>query len=180
MPSLSAPAMADRVLVFMLADHRLALPAACVRECLPLPRLWRRPGLPAAVAGFFSFGRSTLPVLDLARLLGLRFDPTPQDGEGLYRHLLRLDDVTLLVDRATGFAQATDAPADATPDPWQHGCISRRVLVEDEPVMLLDPDLILRRDERARLDALAEAARSRAGAWRAPEREGSTAHDAAG
>ncbi len=172
--------MADRVLVFMLGDYRLALPAACVRECLPLPRLRRRPGQPDAVAGFFSFGRTTLPVVDLARLLGLRSDPAPRDEDGLYCHLLRLDSVTLLVDRATGFAEAAAAPADMAPDPWQHRCVSRRVLVEDEPVMLLDPGLILRQDEQARLNALAEAARSRAGVWGEPEREGPVAHDAAG
>ena len=172
--------MVDRVLVFLLATHCFALPAAEVRECLPLPRLRRRPGLPDVVAGFFSFGRATLPVLDLARLLGLQPGPAPQDEDGLYRHLLRLDGVTLLVDRAVGFAEAVDAPADAAPDPWQHGCISRRVLVQDEPVMLLDPERILQRDEQARLDALGEAERVRIDAWREAGRGGVAARNAAG
>ncbi len=165
--------MLDRVLVFTLAGHRMALPADAVRECLALPRLRRRPGLPAAVAGFFSFGKTILPVLDLARLLGLRAGPPPQGEDDLYRHLLRLGGglggglggVTLLVDRAVGFAEAAPAPDDPAPDPWQHGCVSRRVLVQDEPVMLLDPERILRRDERARLDALGLAERIRAEAW---------------
>ena len=167
--------MLDRVLVFTLAGHHMALPADAVRECLPLPRLRCRPGLPAAVAGFFSFGSITLPVLDLARLLGLRAGPAPQDEDDLYRHLLRLggglDEVTRLVDRAVGFAEAAPAPDDPAPDPWQHGCVSRRVLVGDEPVMLLDPERILRRDERARLDALGLAERIRAEAWRGADRD---------
>ena len=172
--------MSDRVLVFTLAGDRFALPASAVGECLPLPRLRRRPGLPAAVAGFFSFGSTTLPVLDLARLLGLRSGPASQpDEEGLYRHLLRLDGVTLLVDRAVGFALAAEAPADAAPDPWQHGCVSRRVLVEEEPVILLDPGRILRRDEQARLDALLQAERVRADGWSAVRDEPATP-DAAG
>ena len=72
--------MADRVLLFTLAGGQFALPAADIRECLPLPRLRRRPGLPPAVAGFFSFGGTTLPVLDLARLLGLRAGPAPSSA----------------------------------------------------------------------------------------------------
>ncbi len=167
--------MVDRVLVFTLAGQRFALPASAVRECLPLPRLQRRPGQPPAVAGFFSFGTTTLPVLDLGRLLGLRQHVALLEAEGLYRHLLRLDGATLLVDRATGFADATQAPADALPDPWQHGCVSRRVMAEGEPAMLLDPERILQQDERERLHALTEAARRRAGAWNP-----GPAHDAAG
>ena len=170
--------MLDGVLVFTLAGHRMALPANAVRECLPLPRLRRRPGLPVAVAGFFSFGRTTLPVLDLARLLGLRAGPATRDEDDLYRHLLLLGGglgeglggVTLLVDRAVGFAEAAPAPDDPAPDPWQHGCVSRRVLVQDEPVMLLDPERILQRDERARLDALGLAERIRADAWSGTDR----------
>ena len=157
--------MLDRVLVFMLAGHRFALPASAVRECLPLPRLQHRPGLPLAVAGFFSFGRQTLPVLDLGRLLDLRQPVFLPEAGGLYRHLLRLDGVTLLVDRAIGFAVPAGAPADAAPDRWQHGCVDRRVMVGDEPAMLLDPMRILQQDERERLQALHEAACRRAKAW---------------
>ena len=173
--------MLERVLVFTLAGHRMALPVDAVRECLPLPRLRRRPGLPASVAGFFSLGGIVLPVLDLARLLGLRDGPAAP-GEDLYRHLLRLDGahdgVTLLVDRADAGAEAAPAPADPAPDPWQHGCVSRRVLVQDEPVMLLDPERILRRDEQARLEALGRAERIRAGNWSEGNREAATAGDA--
>ena len=157
--------MLDRVLVFMLAGQRFALPDSVVHECLPLPRLQRRPGQPPAVAGFFRFGALTLPVLDLGRLLDLHQDAFLPEAGGLYRHLLRLDGVALLVDRALGFALSTEAPADAAPDRWQHGCVDRRVMVDGEPAMLLDPLRILRQDERERLDALHEAACRRAEAW---------------
>ena len=167
--------MLDPVLVFMLAGQRLALPAAAVRECLPLPRLQRRPGLPPAVAGFFSFGGQTLPVLDLGYLLDLRQDIFLPEAEGLYRHLLRLDGLTLLVDRAIGFAASPEAPPDASPARWQHGCVDRRVMVGDELAMLLHPERILQQDERERLDTLHEAACRRADAWNA-----APVHDAAG
>ena len=159
--------MADTVLVFRLAGHGFALPAARVRECLPLPNLRDRPGLPAHVAGFLELGGAALPVLDLARLLGLRRadEALALEADGLYRHLVLVDGVALLVDRATGLAPARPAPPDADADPWQHGCISRRVRAGGETVALLDPDRLLRHDERERLRALTEAAGHRDLGW---------------
>ncbi len=161
--------MADTVLVFRLAGHGFALPAARVRECLPLPSLQDRPGLPSHLAGFLELGGATLPVLDLARLLGLRRaeDGLALEADGLYRHLVLMDGVALLIDRATGLAAGLPAPpdAEAEADPWQHGCVSRRVLADGETVALLDPDLLLRHDERERLRALTEAALERDLGW---------------
>ncbi len=159
--------MVDAVLVFRLAGHGFALPAARVRECLPLPSLQGRPGLPAHVAGFLDLGGAALPVLDLAQLLGLRRadEGLALEADGLYRHLVLVDGVALLVDRATGLASGLPAPPDADADPWQHGCVSRRVLADGETVALLDPDRLLRHDERERLRALTEAARERDLGW---------------
>ncbi len=159
--------MADAVLVFRLSGHAFALPAPRVRECLPLPSLRDRPGLPAHVAGFLELGGEVLPVIDLARLLGLRRqgDGPALEAGGLYRHLLLVDDVALLVDRATGLAPALPAPPEADADPWQHGCVSRRVLADGETAALLDPDRLLRQDERDRLRTLTEAARQRELGW---------------
>ncbi len=159
--------MADIVLVFRLAGHGFALPAAQVRECLPLPSLQDRPGLPAHVAGFLELGGVALPVLDLARLLGLRRaeDGLALEADGLYRHLVLMDGVALLVDRATGLAPGLPAPPDAEADPWQHGCVSRRVLADGETVALLDPDRLMHHDERERLRVLTEAARRRDLGW---------------
>ena len=163
--------MIEQVLVFMLAGQRFALPADRVDECLPLPRLWRRPGMPAHVAGFFSLGGTVLPVLELGRLLALRDrDASPLlEADGLYRHLIRLRGTALLVDRVIALAAGLPAPADGLPDGWQHGCIVRRLLVGDEPVALLDPDRLLLRDEEIRLRLLTEAARQRSGHWAATD-----------
>ena len=160
--------MAETVLVFRLADHGFALPAARVRECLPLPLLRRRPGLPPHLAGFMTLGGAAVPVVDLARLLGLRApdEAPPLEADGLYRHLLLLEDgVALLVDRATELAAAVSAPADRTADGWQNRCVVRQVLADGEPVALLDPDRLLRLDERERLRDLTEAARRRGEGW---------------
>lgn len=156
--------MSEGVVVFMLGRHGFALPAGSVRECLPLPLLQRRPGMPAHVAGFFSLGGQVLPVLDLASLLGLERDDTVE-ADGLYRHLIRLDEAALLVDRITLLAARVPAPADLHPDRWQHGCIEARLLVAGEPVALLDPGRILQEGERQRLRSLARAEARRAGGW---------------
>ena len=162
--------MADAVLVFRLADHGFALPAVRVRECLPLPLLRQRPGLPPHLAGFMTLGGATVPVIDLARLLGLRApdEAPPLEADGFYRHVLLLEDgLALLVDRATGLTNAVPAPSDRSPDPWQNGCVVRQLLAAGEPVALLAPDRLLQLDERERLRELTEAARRRGQGWNA-------------
>lgn len=171
--------MSDRVLVFMLAGERFALPVSATLECLPLPLLWRRPGLPPHVAGFLSLGDVAVPVLDLARLLGLRdADATPAlEADGLYRHLVRLEQAALLVDRVLELAPRLPAPADPQADAWQHGCIRERLLVSGEPVALLDPARILRDDERRRLALLTDAAIRRDALWQQHDAVGSQVAD---
>lgn len=158
------------MVIFRLAGQRLALPTAAVRECLPLPALWHRPGLPACVSGFFSLGGAVLPVIDLAVLLGLRVD-AGADGleqDGLYRPLLHVGTVALLVDRLHGVA-APDPTGGALPEPstdtWQHGCVARHLFVSGQPVALLDPARILLADEHARLDVLVRDAARRQNGW---------------
>ncbi|MBE7209564.1 MAG: chemotaxis protein CheW [Gluconacetobacter diazotrophicus] len=161
------PAPGATLLVFELAGHRLALPAGAVRECLPLPALFRRPGSPAAVAGFFFLGAAAVAVVDLAVLFGLRPAEAPPFGEqgGVYRPLLLLDGMALLVDRVATVAPFARGVAEARADGWQHGCVSARVLVDGEAVALLDPDRILLLEERERLSALRTAEREREAGW---------------
>lgn len=165
--------MSETVLMFLLAGQRLALPAGAVLECLPLPSLWHRPGLPRSVSGCFSLGGRMMPVVDLALLLGLRRAERDREGpdqeefeqEGLYRHLIRVGEVALLVDRVTGLRPRGAVLRDGV-DAWQHGCVQARFMADDGPVALLDPARILLEDERVRLAALAEAAQRRADGWR--------------
>lgn len=163
--------MSGNLVILMLAGRRFALPAEQVRECLPLPRLWRRDSTPPHVAGFFSLGGTMLPVLDLCSLLGLRDAAAPirLEAQGLYRHLVRVDEATLLVDRVTQLAHAPEPiPAPSTGHPesgWQNGCVVGWRLVEGEPVALLDAALILRRDEQEQLAQLAGHAATRRLGW---------------
>ena len=179
---MSDEGVSDKIVVFSLAGRAFALPAGRVRECLPLPHLWRREGTPAHVAGFFALGGVVLPVMDLALLLGLR-TPEPAglgdevgnpgagaglasfEAGGLYRHLLRLDDLALLVDRVTMLADRAPGPRDPHPDDWQNACVMGWTRIDDEPVALLDADRILLADEAARLRRLTEDAGRRRQLW---------------
>nr|WP_275690698.1 chemotaxis protein CheW [Gluconacetobacter azotocaptans] len=60
------------VVIFQLADVRYALPLPAVRECVPMPALFRPPGTPAPVLGYFRLGAERVVAIDLAVLLGLR------------------------------------------------------------------------------------------------------------
>ncbi|MCQ8278720.1 chemotaxis protein CheW [Acetobacteraceae bacterium KSS8] len=151
-------------MIFGLAGRRMALPAALVREALPVPRLDRRPGTPPALAGFFSLGGVTVPVLDLAVLLGLRDFGEAPELDPLYRPILRLDSLSLLVDRLEQVRVPEGADAEAGEDPWQNRCVARH-LRADGPVSLLDPDRLLLEEERARLDLLTADAERRTRLW---------------
>ena len=168
--------VSDKVVVFTLADRTFALPGDRVRECLPLPLLWRREGVPVHVAGFFELSGVVLPVLDLGLLFGLRAvvpDLMPgsegalpgYEAGGLYRHLLRLDRLALLVDRVTMLADRAPGAPDARPDDWQNACVMGWIEVAGDPVALLDADRILLADEAGRLQRLAEDAGRRRALW---------------
>ncbi len=78
----------------------MRLPRSAVREILPLPRLWRPPGAPGALAGFLNLAGHAVPVVDLAILFGLGQPVTGR--QALYRHLVLLQGdhpLALLVDR---------------------------------------------------------------------------------
>ncbi len=152
------------IVIFSVAGRRMALPATRVRECLPLPRLDRRPGTPPALAGFFLLGGATMAVIDLAVLLGLRAPGKMPETDPLYRPVLRLDALTLLVDRLEQVRRPDGADDEAEADRWQNQCVSRH-LRAGGPVALLDPDRLLLLDEQARLAALTEDAARRFAVW---------------
>lgn len=161
--------MADRVVVFVLAERFLALPLSAVRECLPLPALAVRPDTPPALAGFAVLSGRSVPVIDLAVLLGLRSPGAAPFGEagGVYRHLLSLPDAALLVDRVLTVGTAGPGPAEADADGWQHGCIAARITVDGTAVALLAPDRLLAEAEQRRLDELRSAEQRREALWNA-------------
>ncbi len=92
-------------LLVAIAGTECALPRGAVREILPLPRLWRPPGAPGALAGFLNLAGSAVPVVDLAVLFGLGQPGTAiaaTNRAALYRHLILLRGESPLACSSTG------------------------------------------------------------------------------
>lgn len=187
-----ATGVSGAVVIFRLASTCYALPAPPVRECMPLPALFRPPGTPAPVLGHFRLGAERVVVVDLAVLLGLRASPPddapPGDTDAtlLYRPLLLCDSlpcdpllcaplaphrtdpaarVAFLVD---GVQDVRPAAAPATPIPddmaaeWLTGEIE---LPGGRSALLMDPARLLLERERQHLAQLATADSVRAALW---------------
>lgn len=58
------------LVLFMLGGVECALRREAVRSILPVPQLWRPPGIPAPLLGFADIEGEAVPVVALARLLG--------------------------------------------------------------------------------------------------------------
>lgn len=167
------PSAAD-YLLFRLGTRRCALPRASVLEILPLPRLWRPPGLPRPLAGFMNLGGEAVPVLDLPRLFGLA--STGAEAEAaLYRHIMLTPDleegrrVALLVDRVLDVVRI---PArhlrPVPPDATLNGCAVAEIELPDGFVHLLAVRQILLAREQAALAALREQEQARLAEWGHP------------
>ncbi|MBY0294588.1 MAG: chemotaxis protein CheW [Methylobacterium sp.] len=165
---------ATAYLVVDVAGTACAVPGAAVDEILPLPRLWRPPGGPAALAGFFNLGGEAVPVLDLAVLFGLA---RPADEGGsmprrmVYRHLLVMAGpmpLALLVDRAADLVHVPpEAMTPVTDGATLNGCVAHEIRLGERLLHGLSPERVLLAEERARLDAQTRAAQARLAEWAA-------------
>lgn len=137
-----------------------ALPRADIREILPLPHLHAPPTALGMLAGFLNLGGAPVPVVDLARLFGLRGEAEPDP----YRHLLLTADGTLalMVDRVLDLvAVGPEAVRSLEQARTLNGCVAAEIASGDRLIHALDLARILSAEERARIDALARQARTR-------------------
>lgn len=163
-----------RLVVFAVGDVRCALPSLVVRELLPLPRLWRPPGMPRPLEGFMNLGGEAVPVVALDRLFGIRTAPTEEAEKLLYRHAILVagghaasaGQVALLVDRALDVVWVPrDRLRPVERSDTLNGCVEAEVEFGDGFVHLLDADRILLEQERAALAELGQAAQDRLAEW---------------
>jgi len=151
------------LVVIAVGGVACALPQAAVRALLPLPHLDAPPGLPAPLAGFLNLGGTAVPVVDLARLLGL-----PPGEPHPYRHLVLLHgNRALLVDRAADVLPPGQPIRPVEPGRSLNGLNTGVLEVGDDAVHLLDPTRLLLAEEAATLDDLARQARLRTARWAA-------------
>ncbi|GJD36742.1 chemotaxis protein CheW [Methylobacterium aerolatum] len=161
---MSAPRAASQASAYLLLDiagTECALPRSAAAEVLPLPALSRPPADGGWLLGFANLGGRALPVLDLARFLGLR------EGEaaaGLYAHLVLAGDRSLawLVDRVVDLVSVPEeAHRAAEREASLNGCVAGAVALGDRLVPVLDPARLLTAAEAARIAAQTRAAEAR-------------------
>ena len=148
-------------LLLDVAGTACAVPRSAAGEVLPLPNLSRPPASGGWLAGFLNLGGEPVPVVDLARLLGLR---EAEQEYGPYAHLVLAPDAAgaWLVDRVTDLiAVAPDAIRPVAAAGSLNGCVAAEIVRGDRLIHALDPARILDAEERARIGELTRAARAR-------------------
>lgn len=163
-----------QIIVFDVSGTACALPRSAVRELLPLPRLWRPPGLPRPVAGFFNLGGQAVPVLRLDVLFSLE-QADDHAGADLYRHLILIDGLSssgagaLLVDRVLDVPTIQSLQLSPVPTTdTLNGCVEAEVTLDGRLVHLLSVERILLREEQQSLAELGRHAQNRLGEWVVP------------
>jgi purine-binding chemotaxis protein CheW len=157
----SALSESTAYLLLDVAGVSCALPRESVSEILPLPNLFRPPTLGPLLAGFLNLGSAPVPVVDLARLFGLRAEarePAPYD------HLVLTADRTtaFLVDRVSDLVSVEpEAIRPVSGRQTLNGCVEAEIALGDRLIHALAPARILTLEEQERLAALTRAAQDR-------------------
>ena len=154
-PTVQSAATTGTYLVFDLGGQQYATPVSHVREVLTLPRITPVPGRMASVEGVIDLRGLSVPVLELAKLLGI--DPAPH-GDATRVIVCDVPDpagwrvVSLIVDRVDqvvqlGEEQIEHPPADDIVDPTAVLGIAR--IGGDTLTVVLDIVSLLARPARA-------------------------------
>lgn len=150
-------------LLLDVAGVTCALARTSMSEVLPLPELHAPPAGGGPLAGFLNLGGSPVPVVDLARLLGLGAQAVRPEIEA-YRHIL-LDapgTTGFLVDRVEDLITVeTAALRPVAAERTLNGCVVGEIARDDGLIHVLGLAHLLTAEERARLSALADAAAER-------------------
>ena len=148
------------MLVFRVADQRLALPAEDVEKIVHYPRLLPLPFLPRALAGFLDVAGDAVPVVRLDRLLAL-----PEEDLHLYSPLLLLKArpaVALAVHGVIRVLAATpDTRLRVESTRSLNGCVDAGIEAPEGVVYVLSRARLLAEEECQRLAALQAHAQRR-------------------
>ncbi|MCJ2034462.1 chemotaxis protein CheW [Methylobacterium sp. J-068] len=153
----------EAFLLLDVAGVACALARSSVSEILPLPDLHAPPGSGGFLAGFLNLGGVPVPVVDLARLLGLRLVAAP-GADDPYRHILLDAEGTtgFLVDRVENlFVVEASALRPVSAERTLNGCVVSEIARADTLVHVLGLPQLLTVEERTRLSALTDAAATR-------------------
>lgn len=159
--------MLRTVLTFSIGEVCLGLDASHVQEVIPSVRLVTPPEMPPLVRGFVSFHGGLIPVIRLEKLLNAGDEKT---GPGA---AMKLSD-RIIIARLGGSQVAWLAGAEMEPRsyrtrdvaelPAEHvlnNCAFGVLPQQAPPVILLEPDKLLRASELMRLEELRQRASER-------------------
>jgi purine-binding chemotaxis protein CheW len=148
-----------RVCLFELAGERFGVRLESVREVVPMAALAHPPCMPAILEGFLNLRGAALPVLRVARVLGL-----PQDRLELHTPLvvMRGEPLALLVNQVEGIVRFPDTSLVPLPASESfNGCVEGRLTGAGGAVHLLLPACLLLEKERQVLSAFRETEAAR-------------------
>ncbi|MDN3589141.1 chemotaxis protein CheW [Methylobacterium adhaesivum] len=157
-------------LILDVAGVPCALARTAVREVLPLPDLHAPPAAGGPLAGFLDLGGTPVPVIDLARLLGLPARDGAQ-ADDPYRHLVLGAEaaIAFLVDRVDDLVVVPDGAIRPVAEARTlNGCVAAEIALGDRMVHVLDPARLLDAEERQRLEDFTRAVAERRAAFRPP------------
>lgn len=157
------------LVIFRCGDAVCAFQREQVVRSLALPALSTPPAMPPALRGFANIAGGAVPVVDTARLLGLRYDA---DTDPVYRHVLIVlangAPLGLLVDRVLDVRNAAlDALTPAKADTVLNDCVVGDLIEDGELIHVLDAERVLLAHERARIADLRDAEQARLAQWSA-------------
>lgn len=153
-------------LLLDVAGVPCALARTSVREVLPLPDLHAPPAAGGPLVGFLNLGGVPVPVVDLARLLGLPAREGAETEDD--RHIVLDAEATtaFLVDRAEDLVVVPDAAIRPVSEARTlNGCVAAEIVRGDGLVHVLDRARLLTVEERQRLDGFTRAAAERLAAF---------------
>jgi purine-binding chemotaxis protein CheW len=133
------------VLLIELNGELYALPSASVREVIRYRDYTPVPGAPAVLPGILNQRGTILPVVDIARLLGLQ-TPPPTRATRLIAASHNEIDMALLAERVYDLVELSAAAIDPLPtalDPARARYLRGVVRYADQPVALLDLDELI-------------------------------------
>jgi purine-binding chemotaxis protein CheW len=141
--------MSFQVCLCLVAGERVALRLETVSEIVPMAALSRPPSMPSVLEGFLNLGGTAVPVLRLARLLGL-----PEAPLELHTPLVIVRGgilpLALLVNRVLGIAAVTaDGLVPIGHMDSFNGCVDGRLTIANDVVHLLSLErLLLEKEQR--------------------------------
>ncbi len=135
-----------KVIVFQVKEYSCALRVEDVEELLPMAKLWRTPGMPAAMEGMLNLGGRILPVFRMDRLFH-----TQEIQLELYTPILLVKSekgsVGFIIEKALGVHTVESKDVAAKKGIVSDDAIEAEITIKDQRVALLNVPKLLAREE---------------------------------